>query len=70
MKNDWNYSKYYESKTDAEKAILEELSAILFEVQYAGMGNRTALRREAAEEILESIQTAYKARALERELKL
>lgn len=70
MKNDWLYSNYYASKSDVEKAILEELSAILYDVQYAKLGDKTAMRRKAAEEILESMKTAYKARALERELKL
>ncbi len=70
MSKDWTYSSYYASKTDAEKAILEELSEILFNVQYAGMGNKASMRRKAAEEILESFKAGYKARALERELKL
>lgn len=59
MSKDWKYSKEYEEATLAEKQVLEALSDILFDVQYANTGSRAAARRDAALTILRVIKEAY-----------
>jgi hypothetical protein len=64
MKKDWQFSKEYKEASIAEKQMLDALSDILYEVQYAEMGLKTAARRNAALSIVKSIKTAYKLHQL------
>ena len=58
--SDWTYSDEYKNATKSEKAVLDDLSDLLFEVQYAKRGDKAETRRRAALSILSDIKEAFK----------
>lgn len=60
MNKDFQYSDEYKELTEHEQGLLDTLAEILFEVQYAKMGEKTQARRDAALTILKAFEKACK----------
>lgn len=57
---DWQFSKEFADATETERAILLELSDLLYRVQYAAMGKKPNARRAAAIKILKKFKRLAK----------
>ena len=57
---DYNYPYYHDKWGETRINVLENLCQIIFEAQYAKEGFRAGARRQAAEDILEAVEKAYK----------
>lgn len=50
--------------SNARQDLIDSLEDILYEVQYAKVGDKTATRKKYARLIIQDIETAYKANKL------
>jgi hypothetical protein len=56
MNKDWQYSEEYKSASDEDKELLDDLANMMYEVQYARLGNKTEARRQAAMSIFRMLK--------------